>query len=79
MRQKRIMDCFFGQEEWFSFALKQRAGFGKSGEKLRGYRHRPADGRLSAHPGLPATDQQEGYPLWLAHLRLYHARGSVEV
>ena len=33
MRQKRIMDCFAGQEEWFSFALKQRAGFGKGGEK----------------------------------------------
>ena len=33
MRQKRIMDCFSGQEEWFSFALKQRAGFGKGGEK----------------------------------------------
>ena len=33
MRQKRIMDCFAGQDEWFSFALKQRAGFGKGGEK----------------------------------------------
>ncbi len=33
MRQKRIMDCFSGQEEWFSFALKRRAGFGKGGEK----------------------------------------------
>ena len=33
MRQKRIMDCFSIQEEWFSFALKQRAGFGKGGEK----------------------------------------------
>ena len=31
MRQKRIMDCFAGQDEWFSFALKQRAGFGKGG------------------------------------------------
>ena len=27
------MDCFSIQEEWFSFALKQRAGFGKGGEK----------------------------------------------
>ena len=27
------MDCFAGQDEWFSFALKQRAGFGKGGEK----------------------------------------------
>ena len=33
MRQKRIMDCFSMQEEWFSFALKQRASFGKGGEK----------------------------------------------
>lgn len=33
MRQKRIMDCFSIREEWFSFALKQRAGFGKGGEK----------------------------------------------
>ena len=33
LRQKRIMDCFAGQDEWFSFALKQRAGFGKGGEK----------------------------------------------
>ena len=33
MRQKRIMDCFAGQEEWFSFALKRQAGFGKGGEK----------------------------------------------
>ena len=33
MRQKRIMDCFAGQEEWFSFALKHQAGFGKGGEK----------------------------------------------
>ncbi len=33
MRCKRIMDCFGLQEEWFSFALKQAAGFGKGGEK----------------------------------------------
>ena len=26
-------DCFSIREEWFSFALKQRAGFGKGGEK----------------------------------------------
>ena len=33
MRQKRIMNCFDGQEEWFSFVLKRQAGFGKEGEK----------------------------------------------
>ena len=33
MRQKRIMDCFSEQDEWFSFALKQQAGFCKGGEK----------------------------------------------
>ena len=33
MRCKRIMDCFGLQEEWFSFALRQAAGFGKGGEK----------------------------------------------
>ena len=33
MRQKRIMDCFSEQDEWFSFALKQQAGFSKGGEK----------------------------------------------
>lgn len=33
MRSKRIMDQFSVQEEWFSFALKQAAGFGKGGEK----------------------------------------------
>ncbi len=33
MRQKRIMDCFSVQDEWFSFALKRQAGFGKGGEK----------------------------------------------
>ena len=33
MRCKRIMDCFDLQKEWFSFALKQAAGFGKGGEK----------------------------------------------
>ena len=33
MRQKRVMDCFSQQEEWFSFALKRQAGFGKEGEK----------------------------------------------
>ena len=27
------MDCFAGQDEWFSFALKRHAGFGKGGEK----------------------------------------------
>ena len=66
----------FSVEENPETAGRLRQGRGK---ELRGYRHRPADGRLSAHPGLPATDQQEGYPLWLAHLRLYHARGSVGV
>ena len=33
MCQKRIMDCFVGEDEWFSFALKRQAGFGKGGEK----------------------------------------------
>ena len=33
MRQKRIMDCFSEQDEWSSFELKRRAGFGKGGEK----------------------------------------------
>lgn len=33
MRQKRIMVCFSEQKEWFSFALKCQAGFGKGGEK----------------------------------------------
>ena len=28
IRQKRVMDCFLEQDEWFSFALKQRAGLG---------------------------------------------------
>ena len=32
-RSKRIMDQFEGNDELFSFALKQRAGFGKDGEK----------------------------------------------
>ena len=33
MRQKRIMDRFLEQEEWFSSELKRQAGFGKGGEK----------------------------------------------
>ena len=33
IRQKRIMDQFLTQNEWFSYELKQRAGFGKGGEK----------------------------------------------
>ena len=33
MRQKRIMDRFLEQEEWFSSDLKRQAGFGKGGEK----------------------------------------------
>lgn len=33
MRQKRIMDRFFEKAEWFSYELKQQAGFGKGGEK----------------------------------------------
>ena len=33
MRQKKLMDCFAGEEELFSNELKQRAGFGKEGEK----------------------------------------------
>lgn len=33
MRSKRIMDRFTEQTEWFSFALKRDAGFGKDGEK----------------------------------------------
>ena len=28
---------------------------------------RGVDGRLSAHPGLPPADQQEGRSLWLAY------------
>lgn len=32
-RQKKIMDCFSEKDEWFSFDLKRRAGFGKGGEK----------------------------------------------
>lgn len=32
-RQKKIMDCFAQREEYFSFALKDLAGFGKNGEK----------------------------------------------
>ena len=31
-----------------------------------------SDEWISADPGLPAADQQEGLPLWLAHLRLHH-------
>ena len=33
MRQKRIMDCFLEQEEWFSSDLKRQAGLRKGGEK----------------------------------------------
>lgn len=78
MSQKRIMDCFVGEDEWFSFALKRQAGFGKEGrEKLRRDHHGPPDERLSADPGLPAADQQEGAPLRLAHLCLHHAGGPV--
>lgn len=33
MRQKRIMDRFLEQEEWFSSDLKRQAGFGKGREK----------------------------------------------
>lgn len=32
-RQKKLMDCFDGEEELFSNELKRRAGFGKGGEK----------------------------------------------
>lgn len=32
-RQKKIMDCFSDDRELFSFRIKQRAGFGKDGEK----------------------------------------------
>ena len=32
-RQKRIMDQFANGEEWFSFDVKRRAGFGPGGEK----------------------------------------------
>ena len=32
-RQKKIMDRFLEKEEWFSFDLKRRAGFGPGGEK----------------------------------------------
>ena len=31
-REKRVMDCFAGQEELFSFQVKRMAGFGKDGE-----------------------------------------------
>lgn len=33
VRQKYIMDQFTVQDEWYSFALKRQAGFGKGGEK----------------------------------------------
>lgn len=33
IRQKRIMDRFLEEKEIFSFALKQKAGFGKEGER----------------------------------------------
>lgn len=33
LRQKRIMDQFEQEKEWFSFQLKRMAGFGKEGEK----------------------------------------------
>lgn len=32
-RQKKIMDRFNEKDEWFSFDLKRKAGFGKGGEK----------------------------------------------
>ena len=32
-RQKKIMDRFLEKDEWFSFDLKRKAGFGKGGEK----------------------------------------------
>lgn len=32
-RQKKIMDCFFDKNEYYSHRLKQDAGFGKGGEK----------------------------------------------
>ena len=32
-RQKKIMDLFSEREEWYSFDLKRKAGFGKGGEK----------------------------------------------
>ncbi len=33
MRQKKIMDCFDEKTRLFSFELKEKAGFGKGGEK----------------------------------------------
>ncbi len=33
MREKKIMDLFLQQEEWYTYQLKQAAGFGKGGEK----------------------------------------------
>ena len=33
LRQKKLMDCFAGTDELFSYELKQKAGFGKDGEK----------------------------------------------
>ena len=32
-RQKRIMDLFDAEQEYFSFEVKEKAGFGKGGEK----------------------------------------------
>lgn len=32
-RAKKVMDCFEGDKEWYSFEVKQMAGFGKGGEK----------------------------------------------
>ena len=32
-RQKKIMDRFLEKDEWFSFDLKRKAGFGKGGKK----------------------------------------------
>ena len=80
MRQKRIMDCFAGQDEWFSFALKQRAGFGKGGEK--NFEGTVTDLQMGGYlliRGLSPADQQEGRPLRLAHLRLHHPGGPVGV
>ena len=33
LRQKRIMDQFALEDEWYSFRLKEMAGFGRGGEK----------------------------------------------
>ena len=33
IRQKKIMDCFLTQPEYYTFELKKAAGFGKGGEK----------------------------------------------